>query len=454
MAKFPFSSYLINQIINMKKATYTFLVLALLTFANAFGQRPFIQLTFTAAYNGQAVTLDSINIHNLTQGGDTMLYSPANVLVLDYVTGIRDKTQIGTNQFSISPNFPNPFDGKTSFTLNVPEKGLIKISVFDLIGREVANFADILDAGSHSFTFDAGNEKYYLLTATSSTASQSIKMMNFGIGGHLIKLDYQGKAESADFKSQKAIRSLDYDLGDQLRFIGYAATTYGVGSDVFEDAPQISKTYQFTILEGVPCPGVPTVTDADGNIYKIVQIGDQCWMKENLKVGAMVNGSGEQTNNGIIEKYCYDNDPGNCDVYGGLYQWDEIMQYSTAPTVQGICMNGWHLPTDDEWTTIINYLSDWEVAGGKMKTTGTFEQETGLWHTPNTGATNESGFSSLPGGNCYGGSFYSLGSLGYWWSSSEYLSDAWNRGVCYNNGEVYRYYYNQTYGYSVRCVRD
>ncbi len=343
------------------------------------------------------------------------------------------------------------------FTLNVPEKDLIRISVSDLIGREVANFANILDAGSHSFTFDAGNEKYYLLTATSSSASQTIKMMNFGNGGHQIKLDYQGKAESAGFKSQKATSSFGYALGNQLRFTGYAATTAGTKSAVLEDTPQISKTYQFAILEGVPCPGMPTVTDADGNIYNTVQIGDQCWMKENLKVGTMINGGGEQTNNGIIEKYCYNNDPANCDMYGGLYQWNEMMNYTITQGVLGICMTGWHLPADAEWTTITDYLGGEDVAGGKMKTIGTIEEGTGLWYSPNYGATSESGFSGLPGGcRDTGGPFYYIGSYGFFWSSSEYsTTNAWYRFLLYYVADVYRTnYFTKGYGFSVRCVRD
>jgi uncharacterized protein (TIGR02145 family) len=380
-----------------------------------------------------------------------MLFAPDTVLVLNYVTGIGDNIETGKNRLSVSQNFPNPFDGKTSFMLNVPEKDLIKINVFDLIGREVANFTDILDAGSHSFTFDAGNDKYYLLTAKSSSVSKSIKMMNFDNDRHQIKLNYQGKTESTDFKSQKAIGSFDYALGDHLRFIGYAATTYGVGSDVLEDAPQISKTYKFAILEGVPCPGVPSVSDADGNIYNTVQIGGQCWMKENLKVGAMVNGSVEQTNNSIIEKYCYNNDPPNCDVYGGLYQWDEMMQYSTTPGVQGICMSGWHLPTDDEWTALTNYLGGEDVAGGAMKEAGTTH-----WLAPNTGATNSRGFTGLPAGvRISDGLFGYLGYYAYFWSSTEYSgSIAWDRNLYYDGSYVYRFDDYKVHGFSVRCLKD
>ncbi len=75
-----------------------------------------------------------------------------------------------------------------------------------------------------------------------------------------------------------------------------------------------------------PSSGTSTVTDADGNVYNTVQIGNQCWMKENLKVGTRINGSQNMSDNGFVEKYCYNNDPANCDVYGGLYQWDEMVQ--------------------------------------------------------------------------------------------------------------------------------
>jgi len=88
-------------------------------------------------------------------------------------------------------------------------------------------------------------------------------------------------------------------------------------------------------------------TDArDGKTYNTVLIGTQCWMRENLNIGTRIDGSQNQTDNGTIEKYCYDDLESNCDIYGGLYQWDEAMQYVTTQGVQGICPAGWHLPTD------------------------------------------------------------------------------------------------------------
>ena len=215
---------------------------------------------------------------------------------------------------------------------------------------------------------------------------------------------------------------------------------------------------------GQPCPETPTVVYG-GQTYNTVQIGTQCWLKENLNIGTKIPGSQEQANNGTIEKYCYNNDEANCAIYGGLYQWNEMMQYVTTPGVQGICPTGWHVPTDGEWCTVTQFLDPtvncggwgWSGtnAGGKMKSTGTIEAGTGLWLTPNTGATNESGFTAVPAGVRYlDGAFSDVGHYGFWWSSSErYTSSAWYRLLVYNYGGVYRTN-NGYYGFSVRCLRD
>jgi len=174
-------------------------------------------------------------------------------------------------------------------------------------------------------------------------------------------------------------------------------------------------------------------------------------MKENLNIGIPIVGANDQTDNAVIEKYCYDNDPDNCTAYGGLYQWNEMMQYETTPGVQGICPSGWHVPTDAEWTTLTTYLGGTSIAGGKMKETGTTH-----WLTPNTGATNESRFTALPGGHrSLSGLFFFLGTSATFWSSSENSSaSAWYRDLTYNHANVYRYNGSKADGFSVRCLKD
>ncbi len=160
----------------------------------------------------------------------------------------------------------------------------------------------------------------------------------------------------------------------------------------------ISSVYHSLVPRGTPpyqCGD--TLLDArDGKKYKTVQIGSQCWMQENLDFGLMIDGTYSQTDNDTIEKYCYDNDSLNCGIYGGLYQWNEMMNYLLIPGTKGICPAGWHLPSSEEWTQLSNWLGGLSIAGGKLKETGTLH-----WRSPNTGATNISGFTALPGGHGY-----------------------------------------------------
>ncbi len=209
--------------------------------------------------------------------------------------------------------------------------------------------------------------------------------------------------------------------------------------------------------------GFPITDARDSQTYNTVLIGNQCWMSENLNIGDMVEGQYDQFNDGDFDKYCYDNDTLNCDTYGGLYQWAEMVQYlneasntnswNPVPTgnVQGICPTGWHLPTDVEWTTLTDYLGGTNVAGGKMKETGTTH-----WNSPNTGATNESGFTALPGGlRNSSGSLYYLGSRGHWWSSTESSGTiAWSRYLYYDYDQVIRNNNGKTNGFSVRCLKN
>jgi len=194
----------------------------------------------------------------------------------------------------------------------------------------------------------------------------------------------------------------------------------------------------------------------DNQQYSTKLIGSQCWMTQSLNIGTRIGSTSNQANNSIIEKYCYQDNDDKCSVYGGLYQWNEMMQYSAADSSSGICPIGWHIPSHYEFIDLIHSLGDVNVAGGKMKSTGTIEAGDGLWAAPNAGATNSSGFTGNPGG-FYDTSrqFYYIGYFGYFWTSTQNGStSAWYRGL-YNYGEAaHSYSYNKNYGFSVRCVKD
>jgi uncharacterized protein (TIGR02145 family) len=211
----------------------------------------------------------------------------------------------------------------------------------------------------------------------------------------------------------------------------------------------------WSLLTPVIC-GQPFLDTRNNKIYNTVQIGSQCWMAQNLNVGTMMPGSDSQINNGIIEKYCWGNNEANCDVYGGLYQWDEYMNYATSSNAnpsnrQGICFTGWHIPSDAEWQQLVSFLGGSSVAGGKMKEAGTAH-----WTSPNTGATNSSGFTALPGGNRMpDGSFSGFQYYAFLWSSTEYSSSySWYQFLYFDYAVVSRMNWDKFQGYSGRCLKD
>ena len=195
-----------------------------------------------------------------------------------------------------------------------------------------------------------------------------------------------------------------------------------------------------------------TMTDQEGNVYKTIVIGTQEWMAENLKTSTYRNGDliPNVTDNaqwtGLTSgAWCYyNNDPQFECPYGKLYNW-----YTVADS-RNVCPEGWHVPTDAEWTTLTNYLGGESIAGGKMKSTGT------QYWLYNNVADNSSGFSGLPGGvRGDSGAFSSIGYAGYWWSSTENDTYyAWYRFLDYSLGFVNRGNYFKSYGFSVRCLRD
>lgn len=197
-----------------------------------------------------------------------------------------------------------------------------------------------------------------------------------------------------------------------------------------------------------------TVTDIDGNVYTVLTIGSQEWLKENLKVTHYRNGDPipNITDNSVwpilsTGAYCnYGNNPGNALTYGKLYNWFAVNDSS------GLAPAGWHVATDAEWSALADLLGGDSVAGGKLKEEGTVH-----WLDPNVGATNEVGFTALPGGliESYG-VFLSIGFTGCWWCSTESSpTEAWFRGIFSDAKHIDRgNYFNKKIGGSVRCVKD
>ncbi|MBN1180969.1 MAG: hypothetical protein JXB49_01690 [Bacteroidales bacterium] len=243
----------------------------------------------------------------------------------------------------------------------------------------------------------------------------------------------------------------------------YYASAYAITS--------IDTTYgneiNFTVSgDTVTCPS--TVTDYDGNTYNVVKIGCQCWTQENMNVSHYSDGtevprinsySAWVAKSDTAKAWCYyDTTASYGSIYGALYTWNASVNGDTGSDsipsgIQGICPVGWHVPSYDEWSILINYLGGSQVAGGKIKESGT-----GHWTSPNTGATNESGFTALPGGQRErsSGDFLDIGYSGSWWHASMVHSvSSWFFKLYYNSGGSGGggFTYKGT-GLSVRCIKD
>ena len=210
-------------------------------------------------------------------------------------------------------------------------------------------------------------------------------------------------------------------------------------------------------------PTVPildrTVSDIDGNIYKIVTIGNQTWTKSNLIVSRYRNGDPipqvqdpSQWANLTTGAWCYyNNDPANGLIYGKLYNWYAVND------PRGIAPIDWHVPSDAEWTILTDFLGGINVAGGKMKAKGTIEEGTGLWISPNFEGANSSGFTGLPGGGRFGGSstLFNFISLEAEWISSTGIDGYVRiRALNYYYGSIFRASVMKSNGFSVRCLKN
>lgn len=245
-----------------------------------------------------------------------------------------------------------------------------------------------------------------------------------------------------------------------------------IGEDIISDVKEI---------QGEWTCGEPFVDERDGHVYQTVKIGDQCWMAENLAFLPEVNQPTQVTD--IVPHYYvygyYGTDVTeakqheNYSTYGVLYNWPAVMAgsagSSTNPSgVQGICPSGWHLPSDAEWEQLAQYISEqmgpyeisgimWLGVGGHLKATSGWYYESGGYYYEGNG-TDDFGFSALPGGYVSGrdaGGFYSVGTNGHFWSSTENdSSTAWYRYLSFQSDGLLRYYNFRKAGASVRCIRD
>ena len=470
----------------MKRSIYLLLVCLFACCTAAFAQT--VTLGFTAKDSAnQYVRLNRVVITNHTQNWQETIYWPDTVLVMQNVTGIADVETWYTTSLQLSQNIPNPFTGTTEVGLTVAKEGEVGLQIADVNGKiiETQNFAS-LRPGIHQFRITLSTVGIYVMTARQSGYRSSIKMVcNGGADGN--KIEYTGSVEtqciaslqSSETKnSPKDTTTNPFTLGDQMEYVGYASINgTETESQHITQVQQVSETivllFDTVQTDALPCPGTPTVTDADGNIYNTVQIGTQCWMKENLRTSSYVNGTsipmGDDTSITTACRYYPDNDQSNVSTYGYLYNWKAVMGGSSSSSanpsgVQGICPTGWHVPSDAEWTQLTDYVSSKSqyVCGDDNTSIARALASTTGWNGSmgtcavgyNPSASVTTGFSALPAG-FYNGNYFNFGSSTNFWSATEdYDGNAFSRFLFYSNTDVSRYNRDKNYGYSVRCVRD
>lgn len=207
-------------------------------------------------------------------------------------------------------------------------------------------------------------------------------------------------------------------------------------------------SWSFTTEEQAFSCGDNITDSRNGQVYATVMIGAQCWMADNLNIGTRIDGSNDMSDDGSIEKYCFDNEETNCDEFGGLYQWDEMMQYSSK--AQGICPDGWHLPSLQEWESL-------EMALGMPEDQAT---ATSGWQGTDEGDRlkegGDTGFEALMSGNRSTSGSFTLGGLGtaFWTATTATSFNARARTLDTGHSQINHTNYNKEYGHAVRCIKD
>lgn len=292
-----------------------------------------------------------------------------------------------------------------------------------------------------------GNVVY---SETFNTSSNSIGIFNVDIGqgnvlsGVFSDIDWGATEYFLKAAIDVAGGSNYIEMGTcQLLSVPYSLHTGSIYVYYSNDTLYIGDQYVVLSGGGTP-PG--TVTDYDGNVYETVEIGTQTWLKQNLRSLHYADGSP------IDEAYAYDDDESYVPDYGRLYTWDAVMGTgkNTSAKAQGVCPDGWHVPSEAEAETLQDFLGGHMVAGGKMKETGFT-----YWEDPNTGATNESGFSARGAGNMSSnGNYFNLKVTFKMWTSTENGSQSIRMLIMNNSANTAFGTKPKTMGFSVRCIKD
>ena len=443
-----------------------------------------VTLTFTGRdVHNQYVPLNRVVVSNLTKDWQETLIWPDTELVMT-ATGIEDVEACHGASLWLSQNNPNPFDGTTFVSLQVGEPGDVEMVVTDITGRVVAaNHYSPLQPGAHEIRITLSTAGLYFLTARQNGRTAAVKMVNRGNGGdNAITVSSlvetcQGASQPQPKIAYRGATDNPFDLGDQMEYVGFAVLNgEEVESAHVAGTQFVSETIELVFLNVQPCLDYPTVTDIDGNVYNTVQIGSQCWMKENLRTTRYEDGTSIPVGTNYTTTEAYYNDSTSyipLAERGYLYNWLGAMHGAVSSNavpsgVQGVCPEGWHLPSNAEWTALTNYVSSQPgyVCGGSPIYIAKALASTSWWLSygesccpgnQSANPNNATGFSAVPAGTFGSYGYNDVGRYASFWSATEFEDyPGMARYVGLENEELEAYHAvgSMERRFSVRCLRN
>lgn len=397
-----------------------------------------ILITFTGT--GGSTSITSVIVENLTKAEKKTLNGSDILRLTPVSTGIED---IPDNGFKRITFFPNPMKENSRMEFSLPAEGKVEITMVDISGKEILRDEKFLHKGRHSFRIEGAGRGIYIATVRSGGYLSSGRLISECMNGGEVKIRHEETSvlteKGTTTKGSSGEVVMQYTPGDNFKFTAIS----GNYSTVLTTIPAVNAALTFDFI---------SCTDGDGNNYPTLKIGSQIWMAENLKTtkyndGAAIPYVVDNFSWMILETPSYswfNHDVNNKNIYGGLYNWYTV-------NTGKLCPAGWHVPSDTEWTTLINYLGGFSLAAGKMKERGNIH-----WTTENTDATNESGLTILPGAEReYDGVFLNnIGNSAYFWSNvAKGTYDAWHIAL-FTHGPVTTNQVIRMFGFSVRCLKN
>ena len=452
-------------------------------------------LTFTGRdATDRWVRLHHVVITNQTQNWSETIMWPDTVLTIENGTGIYDVETCHGASLQLAQNHPNPFNGTTDVFLTAADAGAVTLEITDVHGRAVVSamdFSTAVRANNHSpqqFRITLAAAGTYVLTARQNGKTASIKMVNNG-GGNGNGIEYMGFVGANNYSplQTQPPKSLTrgavthpFDFGDVMEYTGYAAINGRMDtvtvSQPLSDSQGIVMMFENVQTDGLPCPGIPTLTDINGNVYNTALIGSQCWMKENLRATKFPDNTEIALGTYTSSDPCYYDDS-ESDIplaeRGYLYNWSAAIHgaasSSAAPSgVQGVCPNGWHLPSEAEWEALKEYVSAQPeyTCGGNTSNIAKAVASEFWWYNYNGGcnpgdqrnsSNNATGFSAVPAGTLGVYGYDDAGYSAHFWSATEnsgYTAAAIYYGLDHDTSEFFMATTVKERRASVRCLRD